>query len=135
MLTVQALPFYESFHGMTPDRATDKLIWAWMTHFRLHSYTLKRWRRQENTNITEYIRAHWFVDNQGTALWNSNTASRTWWIAHTAIKAAQASGGAFTARSALGHFADLRCPLPHTDSFYDPALTGRPSRVCASTTQ
>ena len=101
----QALSFYESFHGMNPERATDKLIWAWMTHFRLHSYTLKRWRRQENTNLTEYIRAHWFVDNQGAALWNSNTGSRTWWIAHTAVKAAQASGGAFTATAALEHFA------------------------------
>ena len=78
-----------------------------MTHFQLHSYTLNRWRRQENTNLTEYIKAHWFVDNQGTALWNSNTASRTWWIAHTAVKAAQASGGAFTAAAALEHFANF----------------------------
>ena len=101
----QALEFHQNLKGMTPGQATDKLIWAWMTHFRLHAYTLARWRRQKNTNIDEYITAHWFVSNQGNALWNSNAASRTWWIAHTALKASEASAGAFTAQAALNHFA------------------------------
>lgn len=35
-----------------------------------------------------------------------NAAARTWWIAHTAIKAAGASGGAFDARAALDLYAD-----------------------------
>ena len=101
----QALGFHANFVGMTPERATDKLMWAWITHFRLHAYTLARWRRQKNTNLSEYITAHWFVSNQGNALWNSNSASRTWWIAQTALKAAGASAGAFTAQAALDHFA------------------------------
>ena len=101
----QAIEFYNNFQGMTPENATDGLMWAWMTHFKLHSYTLDRWRRQGNTSLQEYIVAHWFVANQGNALWNSNAASRTWWIAHTALKAAEASAGAFTARAALNHFA------------------------------
>lgn len=100
----QAIEFHANFVGMTPQLATDRLMWAWMTHFRLHSYALARWRRQRNTNLAEYISAHWFVTNQGNALWNSNAASRTWWIAHTALKATDAAAGAFTARQALDHF-------------------------------
>ena len=101
----QALDFHNNFQGLTPANATDRLMWAWMTHFRLHAYALGRWRRQRNTKLDEYIVAHWFVADQGNALWNSNAASRTWWIAHTAVKAAEASGGAFTAQAALNHFA------------------------------
>lgn len=102
----QALDFYNSFQGLTPSLATDDKIWAWMTHFELHQYSLERWRRYSNINRTNYIRSHWFVTDTGSALWDSNTASRTWWIAHIAIKAADASGGAFTAEEALDHFSN-----------------------------
>ena len=47
----QALDFYKSFAGMSPSRATDERLWAWMTHFRLHAYGLKRWRRPSNVNM------------------------------------------------------------------------------------
>ena len=100
----QALDFYNSFHGLTPSLATDDKMWAYMTHFELHSYGLERWRRYSNFNPTNYVRSHWFVTDAGSALWDSNTAARTWWIAHTAIKAANASGGAFSAEEALDHF-------------------------------
>lgn len=100
----QALDFYRSFDGMTPRAATNERVWAWMTHFRLHSYSLDRWARQRNTNLSNYLKSHWFVEDQGSALWDSNTASRTWWIAHTAIKAGEASGGAFSPDEALNHF-------------------------------
>ena len=101
----QALDFYNSFDGMTPSRATDVQIWAWMTHFRLHSYGLKRWRRPSNINLKNYVRSHWFSSGSADALWRHNTASRTWWIARTAGKAAQGSAGAFTAEEALRVFA------------------------------
>lgn len=102
----QALDFYHSFDGMTPNSATDERLWAWMTHFRLHSYSLKRWRRPSNVNMQNYVRAHWFSSGSTDALWRHNTASRAWWIAHTAIKAARGSGGAFTSEQALKVFAD-----------------------------
>ena len=94
-------------NGLTPNTATNESerMWAWITHFRLHSYGLKRWRRQSNTNLSNYFRSHWFVEDRGSALWDSNTASRTWWIAHTAIKSAEASGGVFNPTDALEHFA------------------------------
>ena len=76
-----------------------------MTHFRLHAYSIKRWPVFSH-NLTNHIRKHWFVENQRDGLWDSNTASRTWWIAHIAIKAAQGSGGAFTTQQALEHFAN-----------------------------
>lgn len=100
----QALDFHGMLKGMTPRMATDGRMWAWMTHFQLHSYSLKRWRRQKNTNLSNHFLSHWFVQNQATALWNSNTAARTWWIAHTARKAGEESGGAFTPEQALAHF-------------------------------
>ena len=56
----QALDFYRSFEGMTPRLALDSRIWAWMTHFELHPYGLKRWRRSKSTNLANYVRSHWF---------------------------------------------------------------------------
>ena len=100
----QALDFYRSIPNVTPSVATDSLMWTWMTHFRLHSYSIRRWRLQGE--LTNYIRNHWFVGNESDALRQNNTASRTWWIANTAIKAAKASGGAFTEEEAISHFAN-----------------------------
>lgn len=105
----QALGFYYSLLGMTPKIAVSDgsdRIWAWMTHFRLHAYCVERWPRRGRVNAANHIRSHWFVENQRNGLWDSNAASRNWWIAHTAIKAASGSGGAFTAQQALDHFAN-----------------------------
>ena len=102
----QALDFYRSFHGMSPSEATDERLWAWMTHFRLHAYGLRRWRRPSNINMQNYVRSHWFSSGSTDALWRHNTASRTWWIANIAIRAARGSAGAFTAEEALRVFAD-----------------------------
>ena len=103
----QAIGFYQALEGMNPARATDQLMWTWLTHFKLHSYSLERWRRNRSTKLLDYIKAHWFAENQNAAIWNSNTAARTWWIAHTAIKAADSSAGAFTAQESLDHFAKV----------------------------
>ena len=102
----QALDFYRSFEGMSPAAATDERMWAWMTHFRLHGYSLKRWRRPTNINMKTYVRDHWFSSGSTDAFWRHNTASRTWWIAHTALKAARGSGGAFTPEEPLKLFAN-----------------------------
>ena len=114
----QALGFYKSFHGMSPRLATNERLWAWMTHFRLHSYSLKRWRRQANVNLTNYVRDHWFSSGSTDALWRHNTASRTWWIAHTALKAARGGAGAFTAEQALEAFANTAV-FYHIPMFYN----------------
>lgn len=109
---VQALDFYRMFNGLTPrTAAVDERMWAWMTHFRLHAYGLARWRRSRNVNLVNYVRRHWLGHTGSSAVWRQNTASRTWWIAHTALRAARASSGAFTAEQALKLFS-------HTASFY-----------------
>lgn len=100
----QALGFYHSLSGMTANTATDGLMWTWMTHFPLHQYSLGRWRPQGN--LSNFIRTHWFVGNETDALRQNNTASRTWWIAHTAVVAAKASAGAFTEEQAMEHLAN-----------------------------
>ncbi len=131
----QALEFYKSFEGLTPRLATDERLWAWMTHFRLHSYGLKRWRRPANVNLKNYIRSHWFVSGSADAFWRHNTASRTWWIAHTAIKAASGSVGAFTAEEALRLFADT-ASFYHIPMYYnftrDPMVLGEVIRALLS---
>lgn len=128
----QALDFYRSFEGMTLSLATDERLWAWMTHFRLHSYSLERWRRTHNLNLPNYIRSHWFNSGSTDAFWRHNTASRTWWIAHTAIKAAQASAGAFTAEEALAVFAET-ASFYHIPMYYnftrDPMILAEVIRV------
>ena len=101
----QALDFYDSLNGMTPEIATDENIWIWMCHFRLHAYSGARWRRTSNTNLVRYVKAHWFSDGSGQEFRMRNTAARTWWLAHTAVKAAASSGGAFTAKQAVEHYA------------------------------
>ena len=56
----QALRFHRSLEGMTPRLALDERLWAWMTHFPLHAYGIKRWSRSKTTNLLNYVRAHWF---------------------------------------------------------------------------
>ena len=102
----QALDFYNSLYGVTPSVATDSLMWAWMTHFRFHAYSIHRWRRQSNTNLTNYIRNHWFLRDESESLWNGNTASRLWWLADMATKAAKSSGGTVEVKDAVEHFAN-----------------------------
>ena len=114
----QALDFYKTFNGMSPQMATNERLWAWMTHFRLHDYSLKRWRRPTNVNLINYVRDHWFSSGSTDALWRHNTASRTWWIAHTALKAARGAAGAFTAEEALGAFANTAL-FYHIPMFYN----------------
>ena len=101
----QALEYHDSFSGLTPAGATDERMWAWITHFCLHGYSLKRWRGAKNTVPPNYVRDHWFVkDGSVEALWLYNSAARPWWLGHTVKKAAAASGAAFTEAEALADF-------------------------------
>ena len=99
----QALDFYNSLEGMTVRVATDGLMWAWMTHFKLHEYSIARWPSRQNIKASNHAKNHWFVTDDSDALRKWNTASRTWWIAHMAITASDASGGAFTDKEAIEH--------------------------------
>ena len=128
----QALDFYRSFDGMNLSLATDERLWAWMTHFRLHSYGLQRWRRPANLNIENYVLAHWFSSGTTDAFWRHNTASRTWWIAHMAFKAAQGAAGSFTAEDALRVFSNT-ASFYHIPMYYnftrDPVVLAEVVRV------
>ena len=101
----QALDYYENLNGLTPVQATSDLLWAWITHFRIHEYVMKRWPLSRNTKIESHISNKWFITNQGQSLWRDNAASRTWWIAHCVTKAEGGGGGLFTKQQALQHFA------------------------------
>ena len=99
----QALDFYEAYSDLRPAKAQDHLMWGWISHFVLHKYSLGRWRASTG-NVPNWIRRHWFANSLGV-IRKYNTASRTWWIAHTATTAGANSAGAFSKHEALEHFA------------------------------
>ena len=103
----QALDFYNSLKGMTPRLATNPEILAYINHFYLHEYGILRWpHRKSNTQVAN-IRDHWLTaSNQTTKIRKASISGRTWWIAHLAVTAAEASNGAFDAKQALEVFVD-----------------------------
>ena len=102
----QALGFYESFAGITPALATDGNMWAWMNHFRVHSYSIHRWPNRPQSNLARFVHSHWFVEDQRNALVRNNAAGRTWWLAHFAKIAARDSGGAYSVEEVVNLFAE-----------------------------
>ena len=118
----QALAFRGAFEGMTPRLASDPQLWAYVNLFCLNGYGAARWPAESYS--ADHVLLHWLTGPADSKpLWNTSTAGRTWWIAHTAAKAADASGGAFTAQQALDVFSQtpeyyhrtmeyevLRCP-------------------------
>ena len=129
---IQALDFYRSLDGMSPRTALDVRLWAWMNHFPLHGYGLERWRRTKNTDLANYVKSHWLGSISSHPAWRYNTAGRTWWIAHTALKAARGSAGAFEATDALNLFAN-RAVFYHAPMYYnfarEPLLLGEVIRA------
>ena len=107
----QALKYHQAFEGMTPNQAMDHRMWAWLTHFHHHEYNLMRWKINRNTDWKQYVQQHWFFEGNSSQMdetihkWNG--PSRTWWLADTAIRAANASQGAFTAEQAVKQFANF----------------------------
>ena len=101
----QALAFYNSLKGMTPRLATEPETLAYLNHIYLHKYGILRWPHREGNTFVSNIKKHWLTEaNQKTAIYKSSTSGRTWWISHTATKAAEASNGAFNAKQALEVF-------------------------------
>ena len=102
---VQSLQFYKSLEGMTPRLASNPYLLAYINHFYLHRYGLSRWpwpKKPEDKD--EHISLHWLTLGNDQRIWNSSISGRMWWIAHIATRAAEASGGAFTAEQALDVF-------------------------------
>ena len=102
----QALDFYHSLEGMTPRLASEPEILAYINHMYLHGYGIIRWPHRESNTIISNIQQHWLTNaGQRTVLYKGSISGRTWWIAHVATKAAEASNGAFDAKEALDVFA------------------------------
>lgn len=101
----QALDFHKNLNGMTPAKASDPQLLAWINHFALHGYGIKRWPLRGNNDPTNHIKRHYLTETS-SAIYEASIAGRTWWIAETCLKAEQASGGAFTAQQALELFSE-----------------------------
>jgi len=101
----QALSFYQALSGLSPAEATDHLLWSWLAHIKLHTYCIERWPLR-SSNPTKHIRQHYFLNDLSLGLFQMNVASRTWWLAHTACKAAEGSGGAFNADQIVRYFSN-----------------------------
>ncbi len=96
----QALKFHQNLVGLTPAKAADPNILAWLNHFTLHEYGIKRWPRASNSAPTNHIRRHWLTE-AANDIYEASIAGRTYWIAETCLKAARSAGGAFTAEQAI----------------------------------
>ena len=101
----QALSFHQALSGLSPANATDPLLWSWLAHFRLHAYSIERWPLR-GADATRHIRQHYFLTDNSLGLFQMNVASRTWWLAQTALKAAEGSNGALSANQVVRYFAD-----------------------------
>ena len=101
----QALDFYNSLEGMTPRLATEPKILAYINHMYLHGYGMRRWPHREGNTFIANVQQHWLTtSNQKSSICKASISGRTWWMAHMATKAADASNGAFDTKRALGAF-------------------------------
>ena len=96
---LQILERNESVAGYRP------LMWSWFAHFKLHRYCIDRWPLRGDDR-TRHIRQHYFVSDHSLGMFQMNVASRTWWLAHTAIKASEGSRGGFNPEEVVQYFAD-----------------------------
>ena len=100
----QAMEFYECLEGMTPRLASNPEVWAYVNHFHLHEYGIQRWPKKSGMGES-HIKSHWLT-SQKQNIYEYSISGRTWWMAHIANKAAEASNGAFTTEQAIELFAD-----------------------------
>lgn len=103
----QALRFYKCLEGMTPRLAAESEVWAYVNHFYLHEYGMCRWpskHKKTDDKWETHIRTHWLTSRH-QKMYESSISGRTWWLAHIASKAAEASNGAFSAEQAVELFA------------------------------
>ena len=103
---INAWEFAENFAELPMNMMSDPNLLAWLSHFPLHRYGISRWPRQPNASLTNYVRRRYLPSNS-TDMAQWSVAGRPLWLVHTARKAAENSGGAFTAKEALQHFADF----------------------------
>lgn len=101
----QALRFRNNLVGMTPVKASDPNLLAWLNHFVLHEYGIKRWPLTAGSTSTNNVKRHWLTESSNE-IYEASIAGRTYWIAETAVRAAEKSGGAFTAEQALELFSE-----------------------------
>lgn len=101
----QALDFYNALEGMTPRTATEPKILAYINHIHLHEYGISRWPQRGKSTLVSNVRNHWLTEaHKKVKIYRESISGRTWWIAHIATVAAEASNGAFDAKQALDVF-------------------------------
>ena len=101
---IEAWEFTNGFKYCPTFIIADQNLIAWLSHFPLRKYGLTRWPHQTGSDKHKYVMKHYLSDTTN-ALAQDSVAGRLLWMAHTAKKAANNSGGAFTAKEALKHFA------------------------------
>ena len=98
--------FYSEVVGMTPELACSPGIWEYFTHFHLHQFCLDRFPKLKSSDSTPLILEHFFAENKHRQLHTMNPASRLWWLAHTAHRAANSSEGAYQPYDVIKYFAN-----------------------------
>ena len=70
---------YEAFKNLTPIAASNKLLWATLTHKEFKKYTIKRWPLKKDEKDRGLINSHFFFDKDDRRAYRRNAISRLWW--------------------------------------------------------
>ena len=76
---LSAMGAYEAFKNLTPIAASNKLLWATLTHKEFKKYTIKRWPLKKNEKDRGLINSHFFFDKDDRRAYRRNAISRLWW--------------------------------------------------------
>lgn len=104
---LQGLQIYDALKGFTPNKASNKYIWSWISHFIYREFVIDRWplpnRAKSKKSLTSHVHTHFFMDSGLSALFRMNV-SRLWWMTYFAEKSSRASEGVFTKEEVVKHF-------------------------------
>ncbi len=70
---------YEALKNLTPIAASNKCLWATLTHREFKKYTIKRWPLKNKEQDRGLINSHFFFDKDDRRAFRRNAISRLWW--------------------------------------------------------
>lgn len=87
-----AVLLHRYFSHLDETQASDKRLWAYLSHVDFRDYVMKRWKLpsleevkkdEVKRNIcTSSIMSHWFIGNENDRSLRRHALARLWWAAH-----------------------------------------------------
>ena len=87
-----AVLLHKYFSHLNETQASDKRLWAYLSHIDFRDYVMKRWKLPPLEEVkndegkrkacTSAIMSHWFVSNENDRSLRRHALARLWWAAH-----------------------------------------------------